>query len=67
MAGNGCPGVDQAGVDSVTWSDHTDVRPTTLTLLGLKDDYSHEGRALVEKFVGWAQTPQSRKARTSSR
>jgi hypothetical protein len=49
------PGVDQAGVDSVTWSDHTDVRPTTLTLLGLKDDYSHEGRALVEKFAGWAQ------------
>src|ERR1700758_2960296 len=49
------PGVDQAGVDSVTWSDHTDVRPTTLTLLGLKDDYSHEGRALVEKFDGWAQ------------
>jgi hypothetical protein len=26
-----------------------------LTLLGLTDDYSHEGRALVEKFSGWAQ------------
>jgi hypothetical protein len=26
-----------------------------LTFLGLKDDYSHEGRALVEKFDGWAQ------------
>jgi hypothetical protein len=26
-----------------------------LALLGLKDDYSHEGRALVEKFKGWAQ------------
>jgi arylsulfatase A-like enzyme len=49
------PGVDQAGVDSTTWSDHTDVRPTMLTFLGLKDDYSHEGRALVEKFSGWAQ------------
>jgi hypothetical protein len=48
-------GVDQAGVDSVTWSDHTDVRPTMLTLLGLKDDYLHEGRALTEKFTGWAQ------------
>jgi hypothetical protein len=48
-------GVDQAGVDSVTWSDHTDVRPTMLTLLGLKDDYQHEGRALAEKFSGWAQ------------
>jgi hypothetical protein len=49
------PGVDAAGVDNKTWSDHTDVRPTMLTLLGLKDDYSHEGRALVEKFTGWAQ------------
>jgi hypothetical protein len=48
-------GVDQAGVDSVTWSDHTDVRPTMLTLLGLQDDYQHEGRALTEKFTGWAQ------------
>jgi hypothetical protein len=26
-----------------------------LTFVGLKDDYSHEGRALVEKFSGWAQ------------
>jgi hypothetical protein len=49
------PGVVPAGVDNTTWSDHTDVRPTMLTLLGLKDDYSHEGRALVEKFKGWAQ------------
>src|SRR5262249_47491892 len=40
------PGVDQAGVDSVTFSDHTDVRPTMLSFLGLKDDYPHEGRAL---------------------
>jgi hypothetical protein len=49
------PGVDQAGVDNVTWSDHTDVRPMMLTILGLTDDYPHEGRALVEKFSGWAQ------------
>jgi hypothetical protein len=49
------PGIDDDGVDNATWSDHTDVRPTMLTLLGLKDDYSHEGRALVEKFSGWAQ------------
>jgi hypothetical protein len=49
------PGVDQAGVDNVTWSDHTDVRATMLTFLGLKEDYSHEGRALVEEFSGWAQ------------
>jgi hypothetical protein len=56
------PGVDQEGVDKTTWSDHTDVRPTTLTLLGLKDDYSHEGRALVEKFVGWAQPSAAKKS-----
>jgi hypothetical protein len=55
------PGVDEAGVDNTTWSDHTDVRPTMLTLLGLKDDYQHEGRALVEKFTGWAQPPSVKK------
>jgi hypothetical protein len=26
-----------------------------LTLLGLKDDYPHDGRALVEELEGWAQ------------
>src|SRR5215469_1005996 len=49
------PGIDDEGLDKTTFSDHTDVRPTLLTLLGLKDDYSHDGRALVEKFDGWAQ------------
>jgi hypothetical protein len=49
------PGIDQAGEDSVTFSDHTDIRPTLLALVGLKDDYPHEGRALTEKFTGWAQ------------
>jgi hypothetical protein len=49
------PGIDQTGVDTTTFSDHTDVRPTLLTFLGLNDDYPHEGRALVEKFSGWAQ------------
>ena len=49
------PGIDDEGLDETTFSDHTDVRPTMLTLLGLKDDYSHDGRALVEKLDGWAQ------------
>ena len=49
------PGVDQTGIDSTTWSDHTDIRPTILTLAGLKDDYSHDGRVLVEDLAGWAQ------------
>ncbi len=42
------PGVRQVGVDSDVWSDHTDIRPTILTLLGLNDDYAHDGRALFE-------------------
>jgi hypothetical protein len=48
------PGVQQVGVDSTTWSDHTDVRPTILSLVGLNDDYSHDGRVLFEEFEGWA-------------
>jgi arylsulfatase A-like enzyme len=30
------------------FSDHTDVRPTLLHLAGLRDDYAHDGRVLVE-------------------
>ena len=36
------------GTDSRTWTDHTNVRPTILALLGLKDDYVQDGRVLVE-------------------
>lgn len=42
------PGVKHLGVDHEIWSDHTDTRPTMLELLGLKDDYQHEGRVLFE-------------------
>jgi hypothetical protein len=42
------PGVQNLGADNQVWSDHTDIRPTMLTLLGLHDDYSHQGRALVD-------------------
>jgi hypothetical protein len=48
------PGVNQVGVDSTTWSDHTDIRPTMLALLGLKDDYTHEGRVLFEDLADTA-------------
>jgi len=48
------PGVDQAGINSVTWSDHTDLRPTMLALLGLEDDYTSDGRLLSEALTGWA-------------
>lgn len=42
------PGVAARGVDAETWVDHTDIRPTLLALLGLKDDYASDGRVLVE-------------------
>src|SRR4029077_7473936 len=56
------PGIDNIGVDSTTWSDHTDIRPTLMVLLGLKDDYSHDGRALTEEFSGWARPAATRKS-----
>ncbi|HLI51347.1 MAG TPA: hypothetical protein VKU87_06095, partial [Thermomicrobiaceae bacterium] len=42
------PGVKALGVDSSLWSDHTDIRPTMLALLGLHDDYISDGRVLAE-------------------
>jgi hypothetical protein len=42
------PGIKAQGVNSSVWSDHTDIRPTMMELLGLKDDYSHDGRVLFE-------------------
>jgi predicted transcriptional regulator len=41
------PGV-QNGSDFTGWTDHTDVRPTMLSLLGLHDDYSHDGRPVAQ-------------------
>jgi hypothetical protein len=42
------PGVLPLGEEGLTWSDHTDIRPTILALAGLKDDYAHDGRVLAE-------------------
>ncbi|HEY4346961.1 MAG TPA: hypothetical protein VGM80_05180, partial [Gaiellaceae bacterium] len=36
------------GIDSTTWTDHTNVRPTILSLVGLKDDYVDDGHVLVQ-------------------
>jgi len=41
------PGVQHAG-DFTGWTDHTDVRPTMLSLLGLHDDYAHDGRPVAQ-------------------
>jgi hypothetical protein len=31
-----------------TWTDETDIRPTEIYLVGLKDDYEHDGRVITE-------------------
>ena len=41
------PGVRNLGVDD-TWASETNTRPTLMALLGLKDDYTHEGTVLSE-------------------
>ena len=55
------PGVQRMGVNSSVWSDHTDIRPTMMELLGLKDDYSHDGRVLFEVLKDSALPPAVRK------
>jgi hypothetical protein len=42
------PGVKNMGQDSTTWTDETDIRPSMITLLGLQDDYAHQGRVISE-------------------
>jgi hypothetical protein len=48
------PGVKNAGIDAQTWSDHTDVRPTMLRLLGLQSSYVNDGNVLLEPLLPWA-------------
>ena len=55
------PGVRNLGVDGNVWSDHTDIRPTIMMLLGLQDDYAHDGRALYDVAYDWA-VPQTVRA-----
>ena len=42
------PGVRHLGRADDIWTDHTDVRPTMLTLLDLHDTYATDGRAIAE-------------------
>jgi len=42
------PGIKNLGDDNSVWTDHTDHRPTLLTMLGLKDDYQTDGRAVTQ-------------------
>ena len=54
------PGVRHDGNDT-TWIDHTDVRPTMLSLLGLQDTYAHDGRVLIDQLDASA-VPQTLRA-----
>ena len=45
MAG---PGVKRGGIDHETWSDHTDIVPTMMHLLGLATDYQPDGRVIAQ-------------------
>ena len=42
------PGVRNLGRTGTLFTDHADLRPTLMSLLGLKDDYTHDGRVLLE-------------------
>jgi hypothetical protein len=42
------PGIKHLGDTNRVWTDHTDHRPTVLTLLGLRDDYQTDGRTVTE-------------------
>ena len=42
------PGVLSKGRFGEIFTDHTDIRPTIMSLAGLKDDYAHDGRVLFE-------------------
>jgi hypothetical protein len=54
------PGVRHLGVNNQIWSDHTDIRPTALALVGLRDDYRHDGRVLFEVLEQNAIAPKLR-------
>jgi hypothetical protein len=46
------PGVKARGVDSRTWADQVDLRPTLMALTGLHDDYRVDGRVLTQDLDG---------------
>jgi hypothetical protein len=42
------PGVAHSGLDTTTVTDHTDIRPTMMALLGLQDDYTYDGHVIAQ-------------------
>jgi len=57
------PGVGSNGVNSTTWTDHTNLRPTIMALTGLKDDYTEDGVVLSQALTQ-AATPPALNAQT---
>ena len=51
------PGVAHAGVSNAIWSDHTDIQPTMMALLGLRDDYVPDGVVLGDVIEPTALPP----------
>jgi hypothetical protein len=54
------PGVRNLGQTEAIWTDHTDVRPTMLDLLGLNDTYESDGRVVLEVLDPKALSPKLR-------
>ncbi len=56
------PGVKNLGVTTPQdfFTDHVDLRPTMMTLLGLKDDYQHDGRVITELLDSHVVPPELR-------
>ena len=46
------PGVQRNGIDTTTWTDHVDIRPTINALIGLSDSYLDDGRVISEILGG---------------
>jgi acid phosphatase len=46
------PGIEKNHETDKVWTDHTDIRPTMLSLLGLKDSYVPDGRVVTEFLKG---------------
>jgi len=42
------PGIQNLGQTSGVWTDHTDIQPTMLSLAGLSDDYTPDGRVITQ-------------------
>jgi hypothetical protein len=54
------PGVKTLGTDNALWSDHANIQPTMMELLGLHDDYAPAGRVLAEVIDHSALPPAMR-------